>query len=108
RRLHPIRFESLIAHAFWQGEGDKTSAGRTTRFSSSRRDDDDLAAIDHINAGSGIAPKGEARLPKKRAGFLIEGAEGFVSGCANEHQSSGGHDRSTIVLGSCRGNAALF
>jgi len=48
------------------------------RFCRRGGDDDELAAVDHVGAGGGIAAEGEGGFPEEGAGFLVEGAEGFV------------------------------
>src|SRR5438552_10421401 len=58
-------------------ERDNAAAGGATGFGSSGGDDDELAAIDHIGAWTGIAPERQFGLPQDGVGVLSKCPEGF-------------------------------
>src|SRR3974390_2796568 len=84
-----------------EGEGYVDAAGFAAEvFATACGDDDELAAVDGIGGGGGVAGERERRFPKQLAGGLIEGAELLVVvGGADEKKAAGGDDWPAIVLG---------
>src|SRR6185369_9749452 len=81
-----------------QREGDEAAAGGTAGFGSAGGDDDELAAVDHVDAGGSITAKGQFSLPENLARFRIKSAKGFVRGGTDKDQTAGRHHGAAVVL----------
>src|SRR5271168_4888205 len=84
-----------------EGEGDVDAAGGGAGiFAAAGGDDDELAAVDLVGGGSGVAGEGERGFPEKLAGGFVEGAEFFVEvGGADEEKAAGGDDGAAVIFG---------